>query len=422
MAIAAWGLDSQWDWPVELDRQLNDRNVMKVLLVEPEFPIPAKSRNHSHFLPVGLLKIGSYHRQLGDTVKLVRGQRRCGFKPDKVLITSLFTYWSRCVHEAAAFYHKAYPNAKIEIGGIYASLMPDHCKKKSPYASIRRGLYRRGAAEKVAVDYALLPLDLDYQVIHTSRGCPRRCTFCGTWRIEPTFRYERSAIPKIQKRKLIFYDNNLLANPNIDIILGELRDHRMKGGVALSCESQSGFDLGYLTPARARMLKDAHFIMPRIAWDGSYATWPKVRKAVRLLKDVGYGRRDIFIFMVYNHRLPYGEMRKKLDACRRWRVRVIDCRYRPLDLTEDNYCPGSKPQRAGEYYIHAGWTDRQVRGFRRAVRRQNIAIMLDLPEGRYVQGCERCKVSTMRRRTPRVSQSVRRREIGLQEGVREGRK
>ena len=376
---------------------------MKVLLVEPAFPIPAKSRNHSHFLPVGLLKIGSYHKQLGDTVTLVRGQNRCGFTPDKVLITSLFTYWSECVHEAAAFYHRVYPDAEIEIGGIYASLMPDHCRKKSPFASIRRGLYRGGAAERVPVDYSLLPAELDYQIIHTSRGCPRRCTFCGTWRIEPAFRYEKSVLPMIQKRRLVFYDNNLLANPYIDVILTELREYRMKGGAPLSCESQSGLDLRYLTAERAQLLKDAHFIMPRIAWDGSYATWPKVRKAVRLLKDVGYGRKDIFIFMIYNHRLPYKEMRRKLDACRRWRVRVIDCRYRPLDLTEDNYRPGPKPQRAGEYYIDAGWTDRQVRAFRRAVRHQNIAILLDLPDGRYVRGCEQRKVSTKRRRTPRMS-------------------
>lgn len=379
---------------------------MKILLVEPEFPIPSKSRNHSHFLPVGLLKIGSYHKQLGDTVKLVRGHKRCGFTPDRILITSLFTYWSRCVHEAAAFYHRAYQDAEIEIGGIYASLMPEHCKKNSLFASIRRGLYRGGVAEKVAVDYSLLPEQLDYQVIHASRGCPRRCAFCGTWRIEPQFRYEESVLPIIQKRRLVFYDNNLLANPNIDAILAELRDYRMKGGIPLSCESQSGFDLSYLTAKRARLLKDAHFIMPRIAWDGSYRTWPRVREAVRMLKDVGYGRRDIFIFMIYNHRFSYDEMRKKLDACRRWQVRVIDCRCRPLDLTEDNYCPGQKPQSDGEYYIHPGWTDRQVRAFRRAVRHQNIAVMLDLPDGRYVPGCERRKVSTKRRRRPRISSRV----------------
>ena len=62
-----------------------------------------------------------------------------GSRPDRILITSLFTYWSHYVHEAAAFYHAAYPSAKIEIGGIYASLMPEHCKRSSPFATVSRG-------------------------------------------------------------------------------------------------------------------------------------------------------------------------------------------------------------------------------------------------------------------------------------------
>jgi len=365
---------------------------MKLLLAEPDFPIPLKSRNHCHFLPIGLLKIGSYHKQRGDTVKLVRGRNRCGFKPDRVLVTSLFTYWSRAVHDAAAFYHKAYPDARIEIGGIYASLMPDHCKRNSPFASVKRGLYRGGAAEKVPVEYSLLPEELDYQIIHTSRGCPRRCTFCGTWRLEPNYTYRQSVLPVIQKRKLVFYDNNLLANRHIDQILQELAEYRTKSGHMLSCESQSGFELRLLTPERAAALKAARFVRPRIAWDGPYCRWPEVRRAVRMLKDVGYGRKDIFVFMIFNYDLPYSEMRKKLDACRRWRVRVIDCRYRPLTCTEDNYRPGPNPQDPGEFYIHPGWTDSQVRRFRRAVRWQNIAILLNLPNGRYVRGCERRKM------------------------------
>ncbi len=365
---------------------------MKILLVEPEFPIPVKSRNHSHFLPIGLLKIGSYHRRLGDTVKLVRGNKRCGFTPDRILITSLFTYWSQSVHDAADFYHGVYPDAKIEIGGIYASLMPGHCKKNSPFASVKRGLYRGGVAEKGALDYSLLPEELGYQVIHTSRGCPRRCTFCGTWRIEPKYTAVRSVLPMIQQRKLVFYDNNLLANRCIDQILQELAEYRTRDGHSLRCESQSGFELQLLTSERAAALKAAHFVNPRIAWDGPYRMWPQVRRAVRMLKSVGYGRKDIFVFMIYNHRLSYSAMRKKLDACRRWRVRVIDCRYRPLTCTEDNYRPGPEAQNDGEYYIHPGWTDLQVRQFRRAVRRQNIAILLNLPHGRYLAGCERRKV------------------------------
>lgn len=366
---------------------------MRILLVEPDFPLAVKSKNHSHFLPVGLLKIGSYHKERGDKVELVRGLKRCGFRPDRILITSLFTYWSQYVHEAAEFYHKAYPSAQIEIGGIYASLMPNDCKKRSPFARVRRGLYRRGAAEKLDVDYSLLPEDLDYQIIHTSRGCTRRCTFCGTWRIEPEFTSVESVLPLIKKRKLVFYDNNLLANPHIDKILKELREYRTEKGHTLRCESQSGFDLDLLTEERAQLLKEAHFVSPRIAWDGRYKSWAKVKRAIGLLEEAGYKRKEIYIFMIYNFDLSYKEMKRKLEACRRWGVRVIDCRYRPLNRTEDNYRPGPKPQGPSDYYIHEEWTDSQVRRFRRAVRRQNIAVLLDLPNGRYIRGCETRKMA-----------------------------
>ena len=365
---------------------------MNILLVEPNFPIPVKSKNHSHFLPSGLLKIGTYHLRHGDNVELVRGLSRCLFVPDQIFITSLFTYWSQQVHEAAKYYHNLYPLAQIKIGGIYASLMPDHCRSHSPFARVLPGLYRGGITESLKPDFSLLPEPVDFQIIHTSRGCRRQCSFCGTWRIEPQFTYKHSVLSEIEKRRIIFYDNNLLANPNIDGILRELSAYRTRKGQPLRCESQSGLDLRLLTAERSRLLKDAHFVNPRIAWDGPHQNWPLVRGAVRLLKDVGYGRKDIYVFMLYNHDLRYEEMCRKLNACRRWKVRVIDCRFRPLNQISDGYRAGPRLQKKGEYYVHPNWTDRQVRKFRRAVRRQNIAILLDLLNGRYIHGCEQRKV------------------------------
>ena len=47
-------------------------DVHSVLLVEPNFPIPSKSRNHKNFLPIGLLKIAAYLRTKSIRVKLIR--------------------------------------------------------------------------------------------------------------------------------------------------------------------------------------------------------------------------------------------------------------------------------------------------------------------------------------------------------------
>ena len=133
---------------------------MKVLLVEPNFPIPPKSKNHRDFLPIGLLKLASYHRNKGDEVRLIRGnQYLSDFYPDHIKITSLFTYWANYVWESVKFYKEYYPKAKVIVGGIYASLMPEHCKE-SGCDEVFIGVHK--GAEKCEPAYDLV--DVDYQI------------------------------------------------------------------------------------------------------------------------------------------------------------------------------------------------------------------------------------------------------------------
>lgn len=359
-----------------------------ILLVEPNFPIPSKSKNHSNFLPIGLLKMAAYHRAQGDNVELHRGNQVAKNYPDQIKITSLFTYWSKEVWESVQYYRSLYGKIDIQLGGIYASLMPDHAME-SGCTEVQVGLYKGGEAEDCDPAYDLV--DVDYQIIHASRGCFRTCNFCGTWRIEKYVTHKKTIKAEIREKKLVFYDNNLLANPYIKDILAELAEYRFDNRGGVICESQSGLDGRILTKDTeiAKLLKEAKFKNPRIAWDGSYDEWQKIKDQVQVLKDAGYRKNDIFIFMLFNHDLSYEEMRSKLDACRRWGVRVIDCRFRPLDSTFDGYNPHMKLQTEEDYYMHKGWTDRRVRGFRRAVRRQNIALLLNLPNGRYIEGVER---------------------------------
>ena len=78
--------------------------------------------------------------------------------------------------------------------------------------------------------------------------------------------------------------------------------------------------------------------------------------------------------MLYNHDLSYDELEKKRAKCFKLGVQVSDCRFRPLDRLSDGYNSYKKSQTNDEYYIHDGWTDEQVRQFRRNVRRHNICI------------------------------------------------
>jgi len=224
----------------------------KILLVEPAFPIPKKSKNHKNFLPIGLLKIASYLREKGNQIYLIRGTQELSheidnvrtLKPNEIWITSLFTYWAKYVKNSAQFYRNIFPKAKIIVGGIYASLLPEkEVKEYTGCDEVYQGVIPE--AEKLPPAYDLLinanPHPIDYQIIHTTRGCKRKCSFCGTWKIEPEFIAINSIKDRIKFKKLVFYDNNFLANPFIKNILNELIELKKEKKI-IWCESQSGFD------------------------------------------------------------------------------------------------------------------------------------------------------------------------------------
>jgi hypothetical protein len=256
-------------------------------------------------------------------------------------------------------------------GGIYASLMPEHCRSLG-FDEVSTGIHRE--AERHQPAYDLLP-GIDFQVIHATRGCPRRCRFCGTWKLEPEFEYKMSLKDEIFRNRVVFYDNNLLASPAIQDILEELAGLVVNGRHVV-CESQCGFDGHFLTPGIASLLKKARFLYPKIAWDGELEEAGAVAEWIGWLEGAGFPRKEIAVFTLYNHDLPYEVLVEKRRLCWDWGVQVADCRYRPLDQTYDRYDSGAwrRGQGPEDYYIHPNWTDRQVRTFRRDVRRHNICV------------------------------------------------
>ena len=384
-------------------KDLEKEDIKKVLLVEPDFPIPNKSRNHSNFLPIGLLKIASYFRSKAIEVELIRfeekddedyNQTKLDFRtddekdndPNLIFVTSIFTYWSKHVIKAVLHYKNKYPNAKIIVGGIYASLMPDHCLENTHCDEIITGPIAE--VEKCPPAYDLV--DVDYQIIHTSRGCIRKCGFCGTYIIEPVWDCKESIKEEIEEnqkrqyehnkkplKKIIFYDNNLLANEHIENILDELIELKKEKKVTY-VESQSGFDGRILMkkPHLAEKLKEAGFKNPKIAWDHRMRDAPRIKKQIDLLTDAGFAEKEISIFMIYNYDIPYEEMEEKRQKCAEWKVQISDCRYRPLDAEYDRYSSYKRKQSPEDYHIHeeSGWTDAKVRKFRRNIRRHNICM------------------------------------------------
>ena len=364
---------------------MSKMNRKKILLAEPQFPIPIKSKNHKNFLPIGLLKLASYYKNNGHKIKLARGNKSkketgTRFVPDHIFITSLFTYWSRYVKDCVQHYKNLYPKAKVVVGGVYTSLMPEHCKKYTGCDEVFVGVHKEAEefAKNHKLDYSLLdsgnPHPIDCQIIHATRGCPRKCQFCGVWKLEPTFESKKSIKNEINSNKLIFYDNNFLMNPYIEQLLKEITEFK-HSGKSIVCESQSGFDGRILLekPHLAKLVKEARFQNVRIAWDWDYSQHKQIKKQIDILVSAGYKSRDLYVFMLYNWKFPFKEMEKKRVKCWEWKVQISDCRYRPLEQVYDYYSP-QKEQTIDDYYIHPKWMDNEIKQFRKNVRRQNICV------------------------------------------------
>lgn len=270
---------------------------MNILLIEPNFPIPTKSKNHKNFLPIGLLKIASYLSQNGFKVELIRGIPKDlfslsevkKFAPSEIWITSLFTYWAKYVKDAVQCYRNIFPQSKIIVGGIYASLFSkEEVKEYTGCDEVYQGVISE--AEKHIPTYDLIKNSnthpIDYQIIHASRGCKRQCDFCGTWKIEPGFIPKKTIKDEIKSKRLVFYDNNLLMNPYIEKILQELIVLKKEKKIQW-CESQSGFDGRILLkkPYLAEKIKEASFRYPRIAWDWQYKDHNDIEKQINILKE-----------------------------------------------------------------------------------------------------------------------------------------
>ena len=259
------------------------------------------------------------------------------------------------------------------MGGIWASLMPYKCMELTGADVVHRGIYEN--AEDYDADYSLLSDDVDFQILHTSRGCHRRCTTCGVYCIEPDMAFRKSIKDSVQKPKIIFYDNNLLLNPHIERILRELILLKRKR-VIKSCESQSGFDGRILRkkPHIGKMLKEAGFVKPKIAWDGSISNWEKRKEEIDILIDSGFKSKEISVFMLYNHDSPFEELENKRRYCWDWKVQVTNCRYRPLDALDDKFQGKKIDQTNEDYYIHPNWSDKEVKKFNQNVRRHNMCL------------------------------------------------
>lgn len=229
---------------------------MRVLLVEPNYK--------NKYPPMGLMKISTYHKMLGDEVRFVKGvdPNVDAAVWDRIYITTLFTFDFSISAETILHYMRLVDNvSSLYVGGIMASLMPESIVEATGIdrSHILTGLFTDTSVVGDNNDINVDQLPLDYDILedvnykypagdnyfaYTTRGCPNHCSFCAVPILEPNFHVTNNIVEQIKvidqkygpKQHLLLLDNNVLNTPNLESLVDDL------------CAAGFGRDAKYVDP------------------------------------------------------------------------------------------------------------------------------------------------------------------------------
>ncbi|WP_051962549.1 B12-binding domain-containing radical SAM protein [Mesoaciditoga lauensis] len=310
-----------------------------------------KSLMNEYGIPRYLKRYGA-PEEIFDSVKM---------EPDVILVTSMMTYWYGGVFETIKLLRKRF-DAPIILGGNYPTLLPWHAKKAgadeivvgdgipSVYESIEKltGTKIKHAVGKdwfevLKPDYTFYPV-LKTAVVHTTFGCPFRCTYCIAWKKGFRIRSVRSVLEEIEILKsrgvkdIAFYDDALLVKrERFKEILKNLPDD-------VNYHLPNGIHAKLLDEETAFLLKEKNFKTIRIGYETSDVelqkkTGGKVSNeafynAVKLLKKAGFTDKEVGAYLIIG--LPGQSFESALMDIKR----VIEAGVKPV-INEYTLIPGS---------------------------------------------------------------------------------
>lgn len=211
----------------------------KILLVEPAYK--------NKYPPLGLMKISSYHKQLGDDVVFVKGLSPSirSYKWDRIYVTTLFSFYWDITIKTIQYYKRSVVKTKdFLIGGILASTLPEEIEEAVGIKPYKGLLDKKGVLDdneividEITPDYDILD-QIDYKypagdsyITYMSRGCVNTCKFCAVPIIEPNYQHFISIQSQIQninknfgeKTHLLLMDNNVLGSNRFREIVDEIK-------------------------------------------------------------------------------------------------------------------------------------------------------------------------------------------------------
>ena len=320
--------------------------------------------------PRSLKNIKKNYNRYGITPDILVSELKSSPRPDLILVTSMMTYWYPGVFEVIRIAKQTLPGIPIVLGGIYATLCPEHAIKSGADIIVT------GAGEKHlsallhdffddAPLYAPDPDDLDslpYPALDllpfkdqfpilASRGCPYNCTYCASRLLTDNFRQRNPAkvVDEIQfwhrrfgVSQFSVYDDALLVNPH-EMAIPMLKEI-IKRELTCQFHCPNGLHISQITPELSKLMHMAGFTTIRFGFEssnpqtqlntGGKVNNDQLQAAVRYLTEAGYKSDDIGIYLLCG--LPGQKAAEVSDSIRY----VQDRGARPI-IAEYSPIPGT---------------------------------------------------------------------------------
>lgn len=250
--------------------------------------------------------------------------------PDVIFVTSGMTYWYPGVQETISQLKAKFPKTRIVLGGIYATLMPDHAARHSGADQVISRQFENDVISFLAgsssgqyrtlddYPYPAWHLDpnLPYRVLLTSRGCPYRCTFCASDILNEQRFVQRSPDAVFEEidfywrqgvREFVFYDDALLVNHRRHLM--PLLERVIRSGMDVHFHTPNGLNAREVDEDLAELMFRSGFRTIRLSLE---STNPEIQKlqgnnkvnnhlfemAVRNLHQAGYQRGDLECYLI----------------------------------------------------------------------------------------------------------------------------
>jgi len=285
--------------------------------------------------PTGLEDIPRTYSRYGIEPDWLRQDLRATSKPDLILVTSLMTYWYPGVIATIAELKRAFPDVPIVLGGIYATLYPDHAAKFSGADGLLTGPGESRILELAAehtgqaVPSRFDPDNLDtypypafdlqtkigYIPLQTSRGCPFKCAYCASGFLNPR-QLRRSPQTVVREivhwhrhwgvRDFAFYDDALLMEAGQHAI--PLLEGIVDTGLALRFHTPNALHIRNINAETAGLMFKAGFTTLRLGLETTAfdqrdqldwkVTETEFKRAVDCLKRAGFSADQIGAYLL----------------------------------------------------------------------------------------------------------------------------